>query len=211
MASAMMAPIAAPAARYVALAGRADRRVRGPALFLAAYVAAWTAVGAGHDAGGRGRRRRSPGRSDARSWSAAMAVAWQPIRPQAADAGAMRPSRADGREGLAGGCGLRRFGLPVRSSLHRRLRRVDGDRHRERSRASRGRGGVRAAGSRAPGSPVRRPVRGPDARRPRPRGRRHVGRMVRVTASAAGVAVGGSTFVCRIGPVTIEIGGPGGE
>ena len=30
------------------------------------------------------------------------------------------------------------------------------------------------------------------------------------TASAAGVAVGGSTFVCRIGPVTIEIGGPGG-
>ncbi len=45
MTLAMMAPMAAPAARYVSLAGRADRRVRGPAVFLASFVAAWSGVG----------------------------------------------------------------------------------------------------------------------------------------------------------------------
>ena len=45
MTLAMMAPMAAPAARYVSLAGRADRRVRGPAVFLASFVAAWAGVG----------------------------------------------------------------------------------------------------------------------------------------------------------------------
>jgi len=44
MSLAMMAPMAAPAARYVALAGRANRRMRGPVLFVGAFVAAWSAA-----------------------------------------------------------------------------------------------------------------------------------------------------------------------
>jgi predicted metal-binding membrane protein len=42
MSLAMMAPLAAPAARYVALAGRTNRRTRGPLVYVGAYVGAWS-------------------------------------------------------------------------------------------------------------------------------------------------------------------------
>jgi predicted metal-binding membrane protein len=44
MSVAMMAPLAAPVARYVALAGRVNRRVRGPLVFVATYIGVWSAV-----------------------------------------------------------------------------------------------------------------------------------------------------------------------
>ena len=42
MSIAMMAPLAAPAARYVALAGRPARRTRGPLIYISTYVALWS-------------------------------------------------------------------------------------------------------------------------------------------------------------------------
>lgn len=46
MATAMMLPSVLPAARAVALTGRWRRRQRGPAVFVAAYLAAWCGAGA---------------------------------------------------------------------------------------------------------------------------------------------------------------------
>jgi predicted metal-binding membrane protein len=47
MSLAMMAPLAAPAARYVALAGRVSRRTRGPLIYVAVFVGLWTIVALG--------------------------------------------------------------------------------------------------------------------------------------------------------------------
>ena len=46
MSMAMMAPLAFPAVRYVAVTGFSRRRYRGPVILLAAFIGIWTAAGA---------------------------------------------------------------------------------------------------------------------------------------------------------------------
>ena len=209
MAVGMMAPIAAPAARYVALAGRADRRVRGPATFVAAYLAAWTAVAlammlAVAAASALAGPILTP------LGVAAMAVAWQLSgrkRRALARCGRHEPM---GRRGWRADVACARFGFRSAracivacaglmaiaiASGHELL--VVGAvfllQVRERlDRRYDARFGARMLAALALAVVVTS------------------GGWFASTASAAGVAVGGSTFVCRIGPVTIEIGGPGG-
>ena len=64
MSIAMMAPLAAPAARYVALAGRPARRTRGPLIYISTYVALWS-IAATRD-GHAGRSGVEPGWADRR-------------------------------------------------------------------------------------------------------------------------------------------------